>query len=83
MPQHGPKAVAVEVKSGPRRADLLRMEAFAARFRPGRPLIAGEGGVPLNEFLSAPPSGRDGDTPADADAARPAAGTIGGEDRRR
>ena len=52
--QRGPRLAAIEVKSGPWRADLRGMEAFVARFRPARTLIAGEGGVPLNEFLSVP-----------------------------
>ena len=52
--QRGPRLVAIEVKSGSRRADLRGMEAFVARFRPGRTLLVGEDGVPLNEFLSVP-----------------------------
>ncbi len=50
----GPRLVAIEVKSGPRKADQRGMDAFSSSFRPARTLIAGEGGVPLNEFLSAP-----------------------------
>ena len=30
------------------------MDAFSARFRLGRTLLVGEGGVPLNEFLAMP-----------------------------
>ena len=52
--QRGPRLVGIEVKSGPRRADLRGMDAFSARFGPARTLIAGEGGIPINEFLSAP-----------------------------
>ena len=52
--KRGPRLVAIEVKSGPRPADRRGMDAFSSRFRPARVLIAGEGGVPLNEFLSAP-----------------------------
>ena len=50
----GPRLVAIEVKSGPRKADQRGMDAFSSSFRLARTLIAGEGGVPLNEFLSAP-----------------------------
>lgn len=55
--QRGPQAVAIEVKSGPqsRRASRLRgLEAFEQKFKPQRVLLAGEGGIPLAEFLSAP-----------------------------
>ena len=52
--QRGPRLVAIEVKSGPRRADRRGMDAFSARFRLGRTLLVGEGGVPLNEFLAMP-----------------------------
>jgi hypothetical protein len=34
--------------------DLRGMDAFSSQFGPARTLIAGEGGIPLNEFLSAP-----------------------------
>ena len=50
----GPRLVAVEVKSGPRRGPLRGLETFAERFRPRRSLLVGEGGVPLPEFLAAP-----------------------------
>ena len=52
--QRGPRLVAVEVKSGPRRGPLRGLETFAERFRPRRSLLVGEGGVPLPEFLAAP-----------------------------
>ena len=52
--QRGPRLVAIEVKSGPRTADRRGMDAFSSGFGPARTLIAGEGGIPLNEFLSAP-----------------------------
>ena len=51
--QRGPRLVAIEVKSGPRRASP-GLDEFAARFQPQRSLLVGERGVPLNEFLSAP-----------------------------
>ena len=50
----GPRLVAVEVKSGPRRGPLRGLETFAERFRPRRSLLVGEGGTPLHEFLAAP-----------------------------
>ena len=50
----GPRLVAIEVKSGPRKADRRGMDAFSSQFAPARTRIAGEGGIPLNEFLSAP-----------------------------
>ena len=56
--QRGPKLVAIEVKSGPRRRTGFQgLEAFAQRFQgtgPLRCLLVGPGGIPLNEFLSAP-----------------------------
>ena len=52
--QRGPWIVAIEVKSGARRTALRGMDAFERRFRPVRSLVVGEGGVPLNEFLTVP-----------------------------
>ena len=52
--QRGPRLVAIEVKSGPRRGALTGLATFEERFRPRRSLLVGEGGVPLNEFLAAP-----------------------------
>ena len=56
--QRGPKLVAIEVKSGPaRRTDSGALDAFARRFGRTarvRGLLVGSGGVPLNEFLTAP-----------------------------
>ena len=56
--QRGPKLVAIEVKSGPpRRTDSQTLDAFAIRFRGSatvRCLLVGSGGVPFNEFLTAP-----------------------------
>ena len=56
--QRGPKLVAIEVKSGAaRRTDIGAMDGFAARFGRAarlRCLLVGSGGVPLNEFLTAP-----------------------------
>ena len=52
--RRGPRIVAIEVKSGPRRGSPSGLATFAERFRPHRSLLVGEGGVPLNEFLAAP-----------------------------
>lgn len=54
--RRGPRLVAIEVKSGARRSRLRGLGAFQKRFRPYRSLLAGEGGVPLAEFLSVPAS---------------------------
>ena len=52
--QRGPRIVAIEVKSGARRSALRGMDEFERRFNPYRSLLVGEGGVPLNEFLTVP-----------------------------
>ena len=52
--QRGGRIVAMEVKSGPQRGALRGMDKFVERFRPHDSLLVGEGGVPLNEFLTAP-----------------------------
>ena len=52
--RRGPRLVAIEVKSGSARTDRHGMGEFERRFRPDRSLIAGERGVPLDEFLTAP-----------------------------
>ena len=52
--RRGPRLVGIEVKSGPRRGSPRGLETFRERFEPQRILVAGEGGVPLNEFLAAP-----------------------------
>ncbi len=46
--------MAIEVKSGRTRNDLLGMSAFAAHFRPDRQLLIGGDGVPVETFLSRP-----------------------------
>ena len=50
----GPAVIAVEVKSGRRFRPTRGMEEFNKRFDPHRSLVVGEGGVPLEEFLSVP-----------------------------
>ena len=52
--QRGGRIVAIEVKSGPQRGALRGMDKFVECFRPHGSLLVGEGGVPLNEFLTAP-----------------------------
>lgn len=52
--QRGPTLTAVEVKSGPRPSGISGLAEFEKRFRTARTLLVGEGGVPLNEFLSQP-----------------------------
>ncbi|MYH49028.1 MAG: ATP-binding protein [Gammaproteobacteria bacterium] len=52
--RRGPRVVGIEVKSGERRANEDAMRAFQQRFGAPRPLVVGEEGVPLNEFLSTP-----------------------------
>lgn len=53
--RRGPRLIAIEVKSGLRKTTSTSgMAEFAMRFESVRPLVVGEGGVPLNEFLSVP-----------------------------
>ena len=50
----GRRLVAVEVKSGARRESLSGLAEFGERFDVTASLLAGEGGIPLSEFLSTP-----------------------------
>ena len=52
--QRGDRAIAIEVKSGLHRGALRGMDTFVERFNPHDSLLVGEGGVPLNEFLTVP-----------------------------
>ena len=52
--RQGRTVVAIEVKSGRGRDVLPGMEAFAKRYRPGRKLLVGGQGIPVEEFLSHP-----------------------------
>ena len=52
--QRGARNVAIEVKSSAKRTALRGMDEFERRFRPRRSLVVGEGGVPINEFLTVP-----------------------------
>ena len=51
--QRGPHIIPIEVKSGNTKP-VRGMEEFTQRFRPRRALLAGEGGIPLHEFLTVP-----------------------------
>ncbi|MGD0862707.1 MAG: ATP-binding protein [Candidatus Limnocylindrales bacterium] len=50
----GQLTTAIEVKSGRSRDALPGMEAFAIAFKPGRTLLVGGEGIPLEDFLSKP-----------------------------
>ena len=52
--QRGARIVAIEVKSGAKRMPLGGMDEFERHFSPRRLLLVGEGGIPLNEFLTVP-----------------------------
>ena len=53
--QRGFQLIPIEVKSGSKTVSLLRgMDAFKQRFNPRSALLVGEGGIPLNEFLTVP-----------------------------
>ena len=54
--QRGTHIIPIEVKSGLNRKPVRGMEEFAQRFNPSRSLLVGEGGIPLEEFLTAPAS---------------------------
>ena len=52
--QRGARIVAIEVKSGAKRMPIEGMDEFERCFSPRRSLLVGEGGIPLNEFLTVP-----------------------------
>ena len=52
--RRGARSIAVEVKSGVRRAASRGLGVFEMRFHPSRSVVVGEAGIPLNEFLAAP-----------------------------
>lgn len=51
---NGRKLAAIEVKSGASYAHPKGLSVFAGKFQEARPLIVGEGGIPLPEFLAYP-----------------------------
>lgn len=53
--QRGPRLLGIEVKAGVARQSLPGLDEFRQRFD-ARTLVVGEGGVPLDEFLSVPAS---------------------------
>ena len=54
--QRGTRVIAVEVKSGLNTKPVRGMAEFVRRFSSSRSLLVGEGGVPLDEFLTVPAS---------------------------
>ena len=52
--QRGDRAIAIEVKSGLHRGAFPGMDEFKKRFSSHDSLLVGEGGIPLNEFLTVP-----------------------------
>ncbi len=50
----GKKLTAIEVKSAPRYAPPKGLDTFCAKYKHAKPLIVGEGGIALVEFLSRP-----------------------------
>ena len=51
----GDTVVAIEVKSGRRRASLRGIDAFVKKYRVKRKLLVGGDGIPLEDFLLTPP----------------------------
>jgi len=49
----GPLTIAIEVKSG-RKRPLPGMDAFSRQFKPHRTMLIGDGGTPLDDFLTSP-----------------------------
>ena len=52
--QLGHRLAAIEVKSGARRSNASGLEAFSQCFDVASTILVGEGGVPVQEFLSVP-----------------------------
>ena len=50
----GPKTIAIEVKGGASSRRPAGLDAFTRRFRPQRAMLVGQGGTPLDEFLTTP-----------------------------
>lgn len=51
---NGRKLLAIEVKSGTKYVSPKGLEVFTSKFREARRMIVGEGGIPVQEFLSCP-----------------------------
>jgi predicted AAA+ superfamily ATPase len=52
--QYGSKITAIEVKSGKPPSSLPGMNHFLNHYKSARALLVGEGGIPLEDFLSSP-----------------------------
>ena len=52
--QRGFQLIPIEVKSSSKTRSLRGRDAFDQRFSPRRSLLVGEGGIPLDEFLTVP-----------------------------
>jgi hypothetical protein len=50
----GKTITAIEVKSGRKRESLPGIEAFTSTFPRSRPLLVGEDGISIEEFLTKP-----------------------------
>ncbi len=50
--QRGSQSIPIEVKSGLKMRPLRGMDTFKQQFSPRRSLLVGEGGIPLDEFLT-------------------------------
>ena len=53
--RRGKDIVAIEVKSGRKRADLADMDAFSKHYKPRRQVVVGAEGIALPEFLASDP----------------------------
>lgn len=53
--ERGSNLVGIEVKSGQAPAAIKGLAEFQHRFQPKNTIVVGDAGVPLHEFLSAPP----------------------------
>lgn len=52
--RRGPRMIAIEVKSGQRARRLRGLEAFKQKFQAAHTMLVGEGGTPIEEFLTKP-----------------------------
>ncbi len=52
--RRGPRMIAIEVKSGQRARRLRGLEAFKQKFQGAHTMLVGEGGTPIEEFLTKP-----------------------------
>lgn len=52
--RRGPRMIAIEVKSGQRARRLPGLEGFKRKFQAAHTMLVGEGGTPIEEFLTKP-----------------------------